>query len=230
MAHPADLTGQVFGKLTAIKRVESDSKGHAQWQCQCVCGAFKIVRAHNLKGGGAQSCGACGAVHLSGTPQSKMKFRVQTWGTKDMGQSAHCWGEAIRIATGEMVLRTNSPRYRLRNKGEPFPGVLRLMTMLADAGHINGQNNRTVRRWIVEEGIECKGQLLTDIEVDAAWYERTGEKRPDAAPLASAQSGEVSAYDRRIEAETRPTREQLENSRDALEQQTGRRAIIPGLD
>jgi hypothetical protein len=230
MVKAVDIKGQTFGMLVALERVPSTVAGRAQWQCRCACGSVAVYLAQSLKSGRTKSCGKCGAQHLTGTPESKMKFRVQTWGTKDMGQSAHCWGEAVRIATGEMVLRTNSPRYRLRNKGEPFPGVLRLMTMLADAGHINGQNNRTVRRWIVEEGIECKGQLLTDIEVDAAWYERTGEKRPDAAPLASAQSGEVSAYDRRIEAETRPTREQLENARDALEQQTGRRAIIPGLD
>lgn len=59
-----DLTGQKFGKLTVIKRVENKifSNGSAvQWLCRCDCGNETIVLASNLTTGNSQSCGKCGA-------------------------------------------------------------------------------------------------------------------------------------------------------------------------
>lgn len=56
-----DLTGQKFGRLTAIKRVEDyvypsgDKK--TQWLCKCECGNNTIVRASSLKRGTTTSCG-----------------------------------------------------------------------------------------------------------------------------------------------------------------------------
>lgn len=52
-----DFTGQVFGFLTALCRVENDSKGRTRWLCRCVCGKEKIVLANNLKQGKTKSCG-----------------------------------------------------------------------------------------------------------------------------------------------------------------------------
>lgn len=54
-----DLTGQKFGHLTAIERVESDKYGHARWKCQCDCQAKTelIVLADNLCTGHTRSCG-----------------------------------------------------------------------------------------------------------------------------------------------------------------------------
>lgn len=48
-----DLTGQQFGRLTAIKRTEDQKK----WICQCECGGVAIVLTHDLKRGWTQSCG-----------------------------------------------------------------------------------------------------------------------------------------------------------------------------
>lgn len=52
-----DLTGQRFGRLTVIERVENDKWGAARWLCRCGCGNEKIVLAHNLKCGNVRSCG-----------------------------------------------------------------------------------------------------------------------------------------------------------------------------
>ena len=57
MTHPnagpaIDLTGQVFGRLTAIEHVTS--KG---WRCRCECGTIKIVPGGNLRSGMTRSCG-----------------------------------------------------------------------------------------------------------------------------------------------------------------------------
>lgn len=59
-----DLTGQRFGKLTVIKRVEnktlSSNSVVVQWECKCDCGNITNVLASNLRTGNTQSCGLCG--------------------------------------------------------------------------------------------------------------------------------------------------------------------------
>lgn len=57
MAKLQDLTGQRFGRLTVIKRVENDKRGNSRWLCRCDCGNEKVVSSHNLKNGHAKSCG-----------------------------------------------------------------------------------------------------------------------------------------------------------------------------
>lgn len=51
-----DLTGQVFGHLTVLRRTENRG-GRTCWLCQCDCGREKAVTAHDLKGGKVKSCG-----------------------------------------------------------------------------------------------------------------------------------------------------------------------------
>lgn len=53
---PVDLTGQKFGKLTAIERCGSQN-GDAIWRCICECGGEKIAKVGNLKIGHTRSCG-----------------------------------------------------------------------------------------------------------------------------------------------------------------------------
>lgn len=52
-----DLTGQKFGRLTVIERVENAKDGQACWLCQCECGNTKIVRAGDLRRRNTKSCG-----------------------------------------------------------------------------------------------------------------------------------------------------------------------------
>ena len=44
-----DLTGQTFGKLTVIKRVEDQKAGRPTWLCQCECGNLTTVSSTRLK-------------------------------------------------------------------------------------------------------------------------------------------------------------------------------------
>lgn len=64
----SDITGQKFGRLTAVERVPNykyngergaagESYKGAIWLCKCDCGGEKIVAAQNLKTGRTQSCG-----------------------------------------------------------------------------------------------------------------------------------------------------------------------------
>lgn len=54
-----DITGQRFGKLIALKKIEEANynSGGALWECKCDCGNIIITRIHNLTDGSTQSCG-----------------------------------------------------------------------------------------------------------------------------------------------------------------------------
>ena len=56
-----DLTGQKFGMLTVMERVEDyvTPKGihFPQWLCKCECGNEKVIVGYSLKSGATRSCG-----------------------------------------------------------------------------------------------------------------------------------------------------------------------------
>ena len=52
-----DLTGQVFGELTVIKRVENDKHGNSRYLCRCTCGQEIIADSSALKRGRRTNCG-----------------------------------------------------------------------------------------------------------------------------------------------------------------------------
>lgn len=52
-----DMTGQRFGRLIVLRRVENDAQGNAQWLCRCDCGNEKVVRGGMLRQGKTVSCG-----------------------------------------------------------------------------------------------------------------------------------------------------------------------------
>jgi hypothetical protein len=57
MRKPADITGQRFGKLTAIKPTDKRERGGVVWECKCDCGNITYVQAPNLRSGRNISCG-----------------------------------------------------------------------------------------------------------------------------------------------------------------------------
>jgi hypothetical protein len=57
MSKAVDLTGQIFGRLTVVDRVENDKRNKTQWSCLCDCGVTKICLGSNLKSGNTTSCG-----------------------------------------------------------------------------------------------------------------------------------------------------------------------------
>lgn len=53
-----DLTGQRFGRLTAIKYVIKEDKLHrVYWLCECECGNQKLIPSYSLTTGKSTSCG-----------------------------------------------------------------------------------------------------------------------------------------------------------------------------
>jgi len=51
-----DITGQRFGRLVAIARLESASR-HTRWHCHCDCGVEKTILSTHLVRGLTRSCG-----------------------------------------------------------------------------------------------------------------------------------------------------------------------------
>jgi len=54
-----DLTGQHFGKLTALYPVKHPNRNnrHYLWKCKCECGNEKEVQGAHLRNGHTKSCG-----------------------------------------------------------------------------------------------------------------------------------------------------------------------------
>ena len=58
MSNLINLTGQIFGRLTVIKRdTERKTNSGSYWICQCECGKIKSVKSSSLRRGEIQSCG-----------------------------------------------------------------------------------------------------------------------------------------------------------------------------
>jgi len=64
-----DLTGQKFGRLTVIKKINNDEK-YLTWLCKCDCGNEKIVRGDSLRGGITKSCGCL----IKEAPNNRMRL------------------------------------------------------------------------------------------------------------------------------------------------------------
>ena len=60
-----DITGQKFGKLTAIEYIDG-----SKWLCKCECGSTTIVNTNHLKSGHTISCGC---IH------SKGEYLITKW-------------------------------------------------------------------------------------------------------------------------------------------------------
>ncbi len=58
MGKAIDITGQKFGRLTALKPTENrNSKGSIMWLCECECGTIKEICITDLRNKGTVSCG-----------------------------------------------------------------------------------------------------------------------------------------------------------------------------
>lgn len=62
--HIKDISGQKFGKLTAIKHLGTDKNRHSEWLCECECGNTVVMTlSHLLYAKYPPSCGKCISSH-----------------------------------------------------------------------------------------------------------------------------------------------------------------------
>ncbi|MEI7590388.1 MAG: hypothetical protein WCJ49_03650, partial [Deltaproteobacteria bacterium] len=56
MSNVIDLTGQRFGRLVVLFRVENTPGGQTKWRCRCDCGVDVTTRSIYLRKGIKKSC------------------------------------------------------------------------------------------------------------------------------------------------------------------------------
>lgn len=57
MSRSVNISGQVFGRLTAIEACGYNKHGKTMWRCVCSCGGERFVVAGDLRSGNTKSCG-----------------------------------------------------------------------------------------------------------------------------------------------------------------------------
>ena len=87
---PLDLTGQRFGRLTAIERIGSTERGSALWRCKCDCGNEKAVSAAILRSGNIKSCGCFRSEYMSATRSSHRMTGTRIYKTW-LGVKSRCY-------------------------------------------------------------------------------------------------------------------------------------------
>lgn len=60
----AEITGEKFGRLTAIKPVGKDRRNNMLWLCKCDCGGECVRAVAELRKRDNHSCGCLGKEHL----------------------------------------------------------------------------------------------------------------------------------------------------------------------
>lgn len=83
MTKISDITGKRFGRLVAIKRVESiqypcGAKLSA-WECKCDCGNTKVVTLSALTTGNTQSCGCISVEKIKSLREKHGKSRERLY-------------------------------------------------------------------------------------------------------------------------------------------------------
>ena len=99
-----DLTGQRFGRLTAIKRAYVDKDHESFWLCKCDCGNEVVVGIGCLNSGNTQSCG-CSRNGGTNKTHGETKTRLHSiWvnmknrcRNKKIKEYKHYGGRGIRV-------------------------------------------------------------------------------------------------------------------------------------
>ena len=79
-----DITGQRFGRLTVVKRVENSKHGSTRWLCRCSCGNYKVFPGRDIRTGHTKSGGCYKRENIvtrstkHGTPDKKL---YSIWGS-----------------------------------------------------------------------------------------------------------------------------------------------------
>lgn len=69
-----DITGQTFGRLTALQLVDTPKRGR-YWLCQCECGNTTIVRQDHLRNGTTKACIKCGCATNTVVPNTAINIQ-----------------------------------------------------------------------------------------------------------------------------------------------------------
>ena len=86
-----DLTGQVFGRLTALYPLEERKAGRTYWRCRCICGKEVDVQTPLLLHGGTQSCGCLRDKHKKDITGTRFGLLTAVYPTEKRQQNRVVW-------------------------------------------------------------------------------------------------------------------------------------------
>ena len=94
-----DLTGQKFGRLTALKPTEKRKRGVVVWQCQCDCGNLIQTTTTDLTCGRKRSCGCWEKQHKQSFGQRTKKLNTKDRTGKRYGRLVALYPTEKRAGT-----------------------------------------------------------------------------------------------------------------------------------
>lgn len=103
MGRLIDLTGQKFGRLTALSLVpkeERPNQKYAYWLCKCDCGTEKMVESYHLRKGQIQSCGCYSREQFIKYNKSE-KHRQEVALQKTKSELGNIYGQLLVIDKAE---------------------------------------------------------------------------------------------------------------------------------
>lgn len=173
-----DETGNVYGRLTVIKRDGCDNSGAAKWLCKCECGKTVSVRGIALRKGTTRSCGCYSAeYHREKTKKfntdnprlyriwNTMKLRCRAksqqsykyYGSRGINVCKE-WDNFDVFAEWASThgYADNLSLDRIDPSGNYEPDNCRWVTMKEQA------NNKRTSRWFVFEGKKMTMQQIAD--------------------------------------------------------------------
>jgi len=83
------IVGQVFGRLTVLRRSHQGPGGHAVWLCQCECGKTLATPLFPLRSGRTQTCGCYGRARLGAFNKTHGKSTTREYAIWN-GMKARC--------------------------------------------------------------------------------------------------------------------------------------------
>lgn len=172
-----DLTGQLFGKLTAVHQLDQRVKGCIFWFCKCECGNTINVRTAALINGHTKSCkcqwGKNGIHNMTGSPEylcwtkiksrcyNKCNNRYYTHGARGI-IVCESWLNSFENFFNDMGERPSSNHSidRINNNGNYEPGNCRWATDKEQSNNrrsnvlitYSGQT-RNMKQWAEKLGI-----------------------------------------------------------------------------
>jgi len=97
MSRLLDLTGQIFGRLTVLRRYSNSPSGMVRWACRCECSKETIATTHELRSGDTRSCGC-------------LRLEVTAKRSTKHGQQRRSYRTAEYLAWVNLRNRCSNPR------------------------------------------------------------------------------------------------------------------------
>lgn len=195
-----DLTGQTFGELKVLRRIEdyvsSGGNVFVQYLCLCSCGQYKTVTALKLRSGHTKSCGKCGAfekrVDLVGRVFDKLTV-IDSAGEYTYPDGSHDVRWRCKCECGrEVIIRGNSLKndkfghsceYCRRHKRSDFLDMIGVrngkLVVVSRAPDRYSVNNTIIDRWNCK--CDCGNEVVVDgTRIRHGYTKSCGCSRDDA--------------------------------------------------